>query len=465
MDTLSDPYLPEALKCFRDKKIWVGMEVGSDGKKRPINPFTGEFASCNDSNTWGTFIEAKNTLQGDISSRYAPQYVAIALSKDLGLVVIDLDGVRNPITREIEPWASEIVEKIDSYAEISQSGEGIHIYLLGAKTTTACRGQKIEVYDSGRFMMVTNNSLGEVSPLREASKELEEVCLKYLEKNRPHRMPIDHITTSSPMEDEEIIEKASNAKNGAKFKSLYFDGEIGAYGGDESRADQGLMSILVFWTQDKEQLERIFSKSTLGQRDKWNKRQDYRSRTIQAALDACLKVYESSQEKENIPLEEIIQAYHDNEEGDARLFIRLHGENYRFDPVEKAFYRWNGTYWGVDRKKNRFEDIRDVAQYYEKMDVEDKTLKQKLQARAYALKGNKRLKDVLEVSTQGEGGLTFIGEWDNIPYILPCVNGMIDLQTGKLTPSSGVYRLEMFVPHNTILMPNALSLSNSCVIL
>jgi putative DNA primase/helicase len=60
-------------------------------------------------------------------------------------------------------------------------------------------------------------------------------------------MPIDHITTSPPMEDEEIVEKASNAKNGAKFKSLYFNGEIGEYAGDESRADLALMGMLAFW--------------------------------------------------------------------------------------------------------------------------------------------------------------------------------------------------------------------------
>jgi hypothetical protein len=45
-----------------------------------------------------------------------------------------------------------------------------------------------------------------------------------------------------------------------------------------------VVGILTFYTQDEAQLERIFSSSALGRREKWRRRDDYRKRTIRKAL-------------------------------------------------------------------------------------------------------------------------------------------------------------------------------------
>src|SRR5215210_8994189 len=50
--------------------------------------------------------------------------------------------------------------------------------------------------------------------------------------------------------------------------------------------------MLTFWTQDEAQLERIFSSSALGQRDKWRRRDDYRKRTIRKALADLGEVFD-----------------------------------------------------------------------------------------------------------------------------------------------------------------------------
>jgi hypothetical protein len=56
--------------------------------------------------------------------------------------------------------------------------------------------------------------------------------------------------------------------------------------------------MLTFWTQDEEQLERLFSDSALGRREKWRRRQDYRKRTIKKALPAPGdEVYDWSKER------------------------------------------------------------------------------------------------------------------------------------------------------------------------
>ena len=79
--------------------------------------------------------------------------------------------------------------------------------------------------------------------------------------------------------------KARAAKNSAKFIRLW-DGDTSMHAGDDSSADMALCNQLAFWTQDPEQLDRLFRQSGL-MRKKWDaKRGDgtYGERTIDEAL-------------------------------------------------------------------------------------------------------------------------------------------------------------------------------------
>jgi AAA domain len=90
-------------------------------------------------------------------------------------------------------------------------------------------------------------------------------------------------TSGSTLDD--VVARCRGAENAAKFSDLFDRGDVHTHhGGDDSRADLALLSMLTFWTQDEAQLERIFSSSALGQRDKWRNRDDYRKRTIRKAL-------------------------------------------------------------------------------------------------------------------------------------------------------------------------------------
>jgi hypothetical protein len=91
--------------------------------------------------------------------------------------------------------------------------------------------------------------------------------------------------------DAAILEKCRVAKNAPKFEALYTHGDVSGYGGDDSGADLALLSLLAFYTQDEAQLERLFSGSALGRRDKWRHRQDYRRRTIRKALSELDEPY------------------------------------------------------------------------------------------------------------------------------------------------------------------------------
>lgn len=68
-------------------------------------------------------------------------------------------------------------------------------------------------------------------------------------------------TRSPALSDDDVLSIARMAKNGAKFVALW-DGDVCDYG-SQSEADMALAGMLVFYTQDAGQLQRLFMRSAL----------------------------------------------------------------------------------------------------------------------------------------------------------------------------------------------------------
>src|SRR5215212_6889417 len=95
----------------------------------------------------------------------------------------------------------------------------------------------------------------------------------------------------SELTDEEIVSLARGARNAAKFEALW-EGDISGYA-SHSEADQALVSLLAFYTQDETQLDSLYRRSGLC-REKWLKRSGYRRSTIDKALSNLTETYTSS---------------------------------------------------------------------------------------------------------------------------------------------------------------------------
>ena len=67
---------------------------------------------------------------------------------------IDLDKCRDPETGEIGQEAQEIIDSLGGYAEVSPSGEGVHIFVRGKVPRGRKRGW-IEVYSTERYATIT----------------------------------------------------------------------------------------------------------------------------------------------------------------------------------------------------------------------------------------------------------------------------------------------------------------------
>jgi primase-polymerase (primpol)-like protein len=100
--------------------------------------------------------------------------------------------------------------------------------------------------------------------------------------------PVSTNSHRSELTDEEVERLAKGATNSAKFEAL----NSGDFSGYEihSEADQAYVSLLAFYTQDEEQLDRLYRRSGLC-RKKWLDRPDYRHTTITHALSNLRETY------------------------------------------------------------------------------------------------------------------------------------------------------------------------------
>jgi len=87
---------------------------------------------------------------------------------------------------------------------------------------------------------------------------------------------------------QELVGRAKGSRDGAKFTALW-EGDISGYD-SHSEADLALCCLLAFWTGgDRDRIDRLFRQSGLN-REKWA-REDYREKTISAALEQTAECY------------------------------------------------------------------------------------------------------------------------------------------------------------------------------
>src|SRR3990167_7367741 len=135
----------------------------------------------------------------------------------------------------------------------------------------------------------------ESRPIRQVTKEEFILLLKILGypwgTQKVVLLPTLNVTVAEEMSDDVVLKKMFASKNGQKIKQL-FDGDVSQHNNDVSGADFALCAHLAFWTQkNPAQIERLWLRSGLGQREKTKERQDYRERTITGAINVTTKTY------------------------------------------------------------------------------------------------------------------------------------------------------------------------------
>lgn len=294
-----------APSCIRRLPQWVAWKyIERDGKetKAPVNPRSGALAKSTEPATWGTFDEALAACRRN--SRLAG--VGFVFAAEDPYCGVDLDDAIDPSTGAPKGWAAEIVERVDSYTEVSPSGTGIKIFLKASKPGSRCRKAyhdgEVEIYDHGRFFTVTGRRLTTApATIEDRQDPLERLYRAVFGDDDGHgaaRPP--SASGSQPgdngqvhLDDEEIIQLASNQRRGgAKFSALW-SGHWNAHFNSASEADSSVVFTLAFYTKDAVQIDRLFRRSGLI-RPKWDQRhgeRTYGEMTIDKALTVVTKQY------------------------------------------------------------------------------------------------------------------------------------------------------------------------------
>lgn len=350
--------IPEILCQYPNWVVWGRKE--SDGKrsKTPINPITHQNAKANDPTTWTTFekaVDAADILNGG-------DYLGIGFElHGTEIVGVDFDNVVSP-KGVVDPYVLEIISLLGNpYTELSPSKRGLHTFFSCDKLPEGGRKMSedhtgIEIYhgkESGRYFTVTGEKI-----LGDGVPRLADVSLPYL-----------------------LITQNKDKK----FKSLWL-GDTTDYGGDDSKADFALMLRLAKLTKnDAAAMERFFTVSKLGRRDKWRVRTDYGPRTIKSAIAANQSGKDDKDSPETPvalvfhtgpvpdPAGEYVIAPAENQKdgwfplGDISLvgapsgcgkttwiFELLHKQKQRYPVLGHATYGFNFQVLAYDRGKNAF---------------------------------------------------------------------------------------------------------------
>jgi hypothetical protein len=262
-----------------------------DWDKPPVNARTGGLASSTNAKTWSTFAQALAAYRrGNLDGLGLVLHRKPA-DDGHGPVGIDLDHCRDRATGEVTVRARAIIRRLNSYTEASPSGEGVRILVLGKLPPGRRKKGNVEMYETARYVTVTGQHIsGTPTTVEHRQAELEEVhrrafgdagAKRGAEVHRPATEPLD-------LEDAEIIRRASEARNGDKFKRLWA-GDLAGHK-SASEADLALCNYLAFWCgPDEGRIADLFARSGLF-RSKWQ-REDYRKRTIGRALEGRTEFY------------------------------------------------------------------------------------------------------------------------------------------------------------------------------
>ena len=258
-------------------KTWWNADKGKYNK-RPVNCNSdkGEYAESDNPETWTTFDNALKYLKEKGGTT-----VAYALDGKDNISCIDLDRCYDE-NGQPSALAKEVLSKCGkTYIEKSVSGNGLHIFgkTSGMDIRTFSKDGDLEFYQKEHFIAMTGDGSGYSRLESFDTPEMKELLSRKCEKREEWKGVCKGVNGLSTMTDRDVVEKASNAKNGDKFKRLYAGEDLQ---NNHSNSDMSLMNLLAYWCNgDKEQMLRIFATSGLFRP---NKSPDYYEGTAIKAL-------------------------------------------------------------------------------------------------------------------------------------------------------------------------------------
>lgn len=289
----------------------------------------GQPAKANTPSTWSTLQNVETFLNGA-----PPTYsgIGFVLERKNKIVCVDVDHcLKNGTPNRT---ARKVLEKLDTYTEISQSGTGLHFFGSGTMPKSSVKFKSpfdddthIEIYagldDKGqhaRFIALTADiyegckTLNDIqkgiawllsmapagkakAPDKDDHSILPPVAIK---ENTDDTITVSGVTYTADDIPALINERQTGAKQ-FKWHNLFYEGDLTAYDNDPSRADSALCSLLCFWCHGKPALiDKVFRKSAL-KREKWDEKRQGAKTYGELTIEKALSVWNGKKYKGSSP--------------------------------------------------------------------------------------------------------------------------------------------------------------------
>lgn len=141
------------------RNAWLKVPYYVMGGRR-----TGDQGSDRDRGRLATLAVARRAFEKAAGTPSAWTGVGFGFLPDDGLIGIDLDKCRDLETGQLSERAAKIVQAFHSFTELSPSGRGLHIYLLGHTQTAKSNDIGVEMFCEKQYFTVTGHHM-EGTPL------------------------------------------------------------------------------------------------------------------------------------------------------------------------------------------------------------------------------------------------------------------------------------------------------------
>jgi putative DNA primase/helicase len=450
--------IPTELRACKQWVCW--RPVTRDGKPTKV-PYTpdGQEASVTNPASWRDF---RTVCAAAVPPRFSG--IGFVFTERDPYTGIDLDHVADD--GRLSDQAAALVRELASYAELSPSGTGVHIIVRGRKPGGACKragylgpGTAIEIYDARRYLAFTGWHLaGSPDTVNDRQAQLDALYADAFgsdaqDADTPPPVAASPAPASvQTVDDVDLLSRATNAKDGAKFARLYA-GDTSDYDGDESAADLALCSLLAFWTQgDASRVDRLFRASGL-MRPKWESRRGastYGAITIRKACAGKSEFYTPRAARRTrtpasgptpstaAPVAATARqdggqpSYYLTDTGNAERLVYQHGRDLRYCYPFGCWFVWDGARWQRDETGAVVQRARQTARsiYGEAGRCDDDA------ERAAVAKHARRTDHAAPIDAMLRMAQSDVpimpDDLDRDPWLLNVPNGTIDLRTGAL---------------------------------
>ncbi len=443
--------------------------------KVPVNCHSGRAGDVTDPSTWVSYEEAQA-----FTAAHPETGLGFVISGVDDIVGIDIDHCLDE-GKAVATQVQAILNRVNSYSEISPSGSGLHIYVRGQWPEGARNkiklddGIAIEVYDRNRYFTVTGNRFGESTEVTGDQHLLdylyEEFFKRESDDGNPQIEPLQLNMVEIPTCILEQIVK--HAEESPVFAGLWSGTDRS---GDESSDDMRLLYRLApLCDNNPDVMAAAFLASPYVQSKdeahiKKLERPDYLGRSIGKAL---LYAAEHTQCEVSIPNTELLD-YEFNDYGNARRLLSLYQGRVLYDSESGNWLLYENGRWKPDNKRKEgmykianslycnleamlYQEYADDVHEAERFDeAENLDESEKEEAQFYREQREKFInlhKEVRKLgnhatqrsmlnnaATQSRGAGI---EFNSHNHLLVVQNGTVDLRNGNLLPHVPGYHITM----------------------